>query len=73
MASILVYTSPARGHLFPALGIALELQRRGHEIHVRTLAEEAERVRTLARVARHAAARQPLAKARVGGAHRVRA
>ena len=47
MASILVYTSPARGHLFPALGIALELQRRGHEIHVRILAEEAERVRTL--------------------------
>lgn len=47
MASILVYTSPARGHLFPVLGPALELQRRNHEVHVRTLADEVERVRAL--------------------------
>lgn len=47
MASILVYTSPARGHLFPVLGPALELQRRHHEVHVRTLADEVERVRAL--------------------------
>jgi MGT family glycosyltransferase len=47
MSSILVYTSPARGHLFPALGVALELYRRGHEVHVRTMAEEIDRVRKL--------------------------
>lgn len=47
MASILVYTSPARGHLFPILGVALELRSRGHEVHVRTLAPEIDRVRSL--------------------------
>ncbi len=47
MASILVYTSPARGHLYPILGAALELRSRGHEVHVRTLAPEVERVRSL--------------------------
>ncbi len=44
MASVLVYTSPARGHLYPVLGAALELRRRGHDVHVRTLADEVERV-----------------------------
>lgn len=47
MSSILVYTSPARGHLFPVLGVALELKRRGHTVHVRTLAPEVDRVRSL--------------------------
>ena len=47
MSSILVYTSPARGHLFPVLGSALELKTRGHTVHVRTLASEVERVRAL--------------------------
>jgi len=47
MVSILVYTSPARGHLYPALGVALELRERGHRVHVRTLVEEVERVRSL--------------------------
>lgn len=47
MARILVYTSPARGHLFPVLGVALELKKRGHEVHVKTLAGEVERVRAL--------------------------
>jgi MGT family glycosyltransferase len=47
MARILVYTSPARGHLFPILGVALELKRRGHDVHVRTLAGEVLRVREL--------------------------
>lgn len=47
MASILVYTSPAQGHLFPALGVAQELQRRGHGVHVRTLSGEVQRVRDL--------------------------
>lgn len=47
MAHILVYTSPARGHLFPILGPALELAERGHEVRVVTLATEVERVRSL--------------------------
>ena len=47
MASILIYTSPARGHLFPALGVALELQRRNHTVHVRTLSDEVAGVRAL--------------------------
>ncbi len=47
MTTILVYTSPARGHLVPALGVASELTRRGHAVHVRTLADEVERIRDL--------------------------
>lgn len=47
MSTILVYTSPARGHLYPALGIALELRRRGHQVHVRTLSSEVSRVEEL--------------------------
>src|ERR1700752_2232088 len=40
MARFLVYTSPARGHLYPITGALLELHGRGHEVHVRTLASE---------------------------------
>ncbi len=40
MANILVYTSPARGHVYPLLPTLLELKRRGHTVHVRTLAAE---------------------------------
>lgn len=47
MASILFYTSPAKGHLYPILGAALELHSRGHQVHVRTLSGETERVRSL--------------------------
>ena len=47
MARILVYTSPARGHLFPVIGAGLELGARGHEVHVRTLAPEVNMVRSL--------------------------
>ncbi len=47
MSSILIYTSPARGHLFPVLGVALEMKRRGHGVHLRTLAPEIDRVRSL--------------------------
>jgi UDP:flavonoid glycosyltransferase YjiC (YdhE family) len=39
---ILAYTSPARGHLYPVVPILLELQRRGHEIALCTLASEVE-------------------------------
>lgn len=47
MARILVYTSPARGHLYPILGPATELASRGHEVRVVTLAAEVELVRAL--------------------------
>jgi len=35
MARILVSTPPAAGHVFPLIPGLLELQRRGHEVHVR--------------------------------------
>ena len=37
MATILAYTSPALGHLFPISALLTELSRRGHKIHLRTL------------------------------------
>ncbi len=40
MSRFLAYTSPARGHLYPIVATLLELRRRGHEVHVRTLASE---------------------------------
>src|SRR4051812_2224774 len=36
MARILAYTSPGAGHVFPLVGGLLELQRRGHTVHIRT-------------------------------------
>jgi MGT family glycosyltransferase len=39
MATILAYTSPARGNLYPIIALLIELQRRGHRIVLRTLAE----------------------------------
>ena len=47
MSRILVYTSPAAGHLFPMLDAVVELARRGHVVHVRTLAAHVDRVRAL--------------------------
>lgn len=47
MARVLAYTSPATGHVLPALGIILELHRRGHEVHVRTRQSELERLGAL--------------------------
>lgn len=47
MTKVLVYTSPARGHLYPLLPTLLELQRRGHQVAVRTLAAELGRLRAL--------------------------
>ena len=40
MARILAYTTPARGHLFPLTPILDDLQGRGHEIALRTLASQ---------------------------------
>jgi len=39
---LLAYTSPARGHLYPIVPIMQELQRRGHEIALRTLSSQVE-------------------------------
>lgn len=39
MSRYLTYTSPARGHLYPIVPTLLALRDRGHDIHVRTLAE----------------------------------
>ncbi|OBG64834.1 nucleotide disphospho-sugar-binding domain-containing protein [Mycobacterium sp. E735] len=38
MVTILAYTSPAHGNLFPVVALLIELQRRGHRIVLRTLA-----------------------------------
>lgn len=40
MSRILVYTTPARGHLFPVTPIMDELHSRGHEIALRTLGSQ---------------------------------
>lgn len=37
MSTVLAYTSPAVGHLFPMVPLLLELQARGHDVHLRTL------------------------------------
>ncbi len=47
MARYLAYTSPAKGHLYPILPTLLELQRRGHQVVVYTLASEVERLHGL--------------------------
>lgn len=47
MSRYLVYTSPARGHLYPIVPTLEELRRRGHEVVVRTLASEVELMRGL--------------------------
>jgi MGT family glycosyltransferase len=44
---VLVYTSPARGHLYPVVPIVQELQRRGHKLALWTLASQVELVRAL--------------------------
>jgi MGT family glycosyltransferase len=40
MSRILAYTSPARGHLYPVTPVLDELQARGHQIILRTLASQ---------------------------------
>lgn len=40
MSTVLAYTSPAIGHLFPMVPILLELKARGHEVHVRTMPQQ---------------------------------
>ena len=47
MTRFLAYTAPATGHLNPLVPGLLELRRRGHEVHVRTLASMVEPLREL--------------------------
>jgi MGT family glycosyltransferase len=47
MARVLVYTSPARGHLYPMVPIMLELRARGHAVALRTLTGEVDAMRAL--------------------------
>lgn len=44
MKTILIYTSPARGHLYPMMDIAIELKKRGDNVIIQTLAGEKEQV-----------------------------
>ena len=62
MAKILVYTTPAQGHLYPIMDTALTLARRGHHVHVRTMAAE---VGLVAATALRASAVTPAVEARV--------
>lgn len=43
MKTILIYTSPARGHLYPMMDVALELKEQGHDVIIQTLAGGAKR------------------------------
>jgi MGT family glycosyltransferase len=47
MATILAYTSPALGHLFPMTPLLLELRERGHRVHVRTIGAQVDLMTSL--------------------------
>jgi MGT family glycosyltransferase len=44
MSKVLIYTSPARGHLYPMMDVASALRDAGHAVTVQTLADEKARV-----------------------------
>lgn len=46
-STVLAYTSPAIGHLFPLVPLLLELRDRGHDVHVRTLSAQVPLLRSL--------------------------
>ncbi|VBA52443.1 glycosyltransferase [Mycobacterium attenuatum] len=52
MAIILAYGSPALGHLYPLGALLLELARRGHQVHLRTMSAQ---VATMREVGFHTA------------------
>ena len=47
MTRFLVYVSPAVGHTLPLVPALLELQRRGHDVHVCALSERSASLRRL--------------------------
>lgn len=63
MAVILAYGSPALGHLLPVGALLAELARRGHDVHVRTMAGG---VSTMRSVGVHAAPVDPRIEAIAG-------
>mgnify|MGYP000875074212 FL=1 len=44
MSTVLIYTSPARGHLYPMMDVAIALRDSGHRVVVQTLADERDTV-----------------------------
>ena len=46
MATVLAYTSPALGNLFPMIAVLIELRHRGHRIVLKTLADGIETAQT---------------------------
>ncbi len=44
MSTVLIYTSPASGHLYPVMDVALALREAGHRVVVQTLTSELETV-----------------------------
>ncbi|MBZ0271924.1 glycosyltransferase [bacterium] len=40
MSTFLIYTSPARGHLYPMMDVAIALRQSGHRVVIQTLADE---------------------------------
>ena len=44
MSTVLIYTSPARGHLYPMMDVAIALREAGHRVVVQTLADAREQV-----------------------------
>ncbi|WP_081290317.1 glycosyltransferase [Mycobacterium asiaticum] len=63
MAVILAYGSPALGHLYPLSALLIELMRRGHEVHLRTMGSE---VAAMRRTGMHVEAIDPRIEAMVG-------
>lgn len=51
MSTVLAYTSPAIGHLFPMVPLLLELKARGHTVHLRTLAQQVPAMRSAGLIA----------------------
>lgn len=47
MSRVLAYTGPSEGHLYPLVPTLIELDERGHEVVVRTMAKEAPRLREM--------------------------
>lgn len=44
MKTALIYTSPARGHLYPMMDVAIELRNKGYDVIVQTLSGEKDHV-----------------------------
>ena len=70
MPRLLVYATPARGHLYPIVPMLVELRRRGHVVAVRTLADEVDRMRGRGSPPRRSRRRSRRALSRTGRRNR---